>query len=180
MQNNLNRRHFLSAVTAGVSILPFLGLSGCRQEKEKPSEKKLFTNPKLELLDLALQHEYGAIVQYSNHAGTIAALTDKVDKTILEQFEQIIFDEVQHAVTLSKILMNNKVTPTISVWPPQTATNAVDMLQKDILSEEGAIQLYEQISTLDLSDDERQIIEMIGNAEVYHQETFSEIKDLLS
>ncbi len=180
MSDNLSRRHILSAIGTGISLLPFLGLTGCNQEKEVLTEKKLFTDPKLELLDLALQHEYGAIVQYSNHAGIISSLAKENDSEVKEQIEHVIFDEVQHAILLSNILTNNGVTPTISVWPPQTAEKPLDMIKKDIMAEHGAIKLYEQISSLDLTDSERDIIETIGNAEVAHHAMFSQLVDELT
>lgn len=180
MQDNINRRLFLSTVGAGISLLPLLALTSCRQEEKILPEKKLFTDPKLELMDLALQHEYGAIVQYSNHAGIISTLESNGDSSFKDRVKQIIADEVHHAILLSNILTRNDVTPTISVWPPQTAKKPVDMLQKDILAEKGAIDLYEQISTLDLNDYEKEVIDTIAHAELIHYHIFSELMEELA
>lgn len=180
MKDDLNRRHFLATIGAAASCLPLLSLVGCKQEKTAPPKKKIFTDPKLELLDLALQHEYGAIVQYSNHAGIIFADTGGKDTTIMDRIEQIIADEVHHAILISNILVKNKATPTISIWPPQTAPDPLVMLQKDVMAEEGAIDLYEQISTLDLSDYERETVDTISNTEIMHRDVFSDLMDLLT
>jgi len=157
MQDDSNRRQFLSTVGTGISLLPLLALTGCNQREELLPEKEIFSDPKLELLDLALQHEYGAIVQYSNHAGIISAIVSDKDSSFTDRVQQIIADEVHHAILLSDILTRNNVTPTISVWPPQTCENTAEMLQKDIIAEIGAIKLYEQISSLKLNDYEKEM-----------------------
>ncbi len=72
MGERISRRAFLSM---GVGLLTFpaaVQISGCRGNGQGEPEKKIFLDPKFELLDLALQHEFGAIVQYGNHAGVIA------------------------------------------------------------------------------------------------------------
>jgi len=180
MQDGINRRLFLSTIGVGISLLPLLTLTGCRQEEKSILEKKLFTDPKLELLDLALQHEYGAIVQYSNHAGIISTLESDRNSSVKDRVEQIIVDEIHHAILISNILTRNDVRPTISVWPPQTAKKPVDMLQKDIMAEKGAIKLYEQIGTLNLNDYEKEVIDTIVSAELGHHDIFSELIEELA
>jgi rubrerythrin len=124
------------------------------------------------LLNLALKHEHGAIVQYANHAGLISAnLGGKYTQTI----QSIINDEVGHAITLARELKKAGLNPTLAVWPPKTGTNASQLLAQDVAAEKGAVDLYGQILSLKLSNDLTASIEAIQQAEMVHRETFSTI-----
>jgi rubrerythrin len=130
MCDRVNRRVFLS-VGIGLLTLPAVAqISGCKGNDQREPERNIFSDPKFELLDLALQHEFGAVVQYINHAGVITALNSDPGDTITKTFEKIICEEVRHSIHLSDILKKNDIEPTVAVWPPQTAATALDMVQK--------------------------------------------------
>ncbi len=171
----MDRRSFLT-ITAGFFTLPVIAqLSGCKGNEQSESEKKIFPDPKFELLDLALQHEFGAVVQYGNHAGVIAALKRDPGGSIRAVVKGIIGEEVNHAILLTNILKKHNIDPTVAVWPPQTAVTAGEMIQKDIAAESNAIKLYQQILTLDFDDQTKRIIEAIMLSEGAHHQMFTEI-----
>lgn len=176
MENGSNRRNFLASAAAGITLLPLVNfLSGCRQEEKSIPKKKIYADPKLELLDLALQHEFGAVVQYSNHAGVIAALNHDKTGYLRDQVQTIIADEVEHAIEISEILKKNNLQPSVTVWPAQLGETPKEMLEKDIKAEEGAMKLYEQILALPLNDMEKRIIEQIALSEEMHFTTFTSL-----
>lgn len=174
MDERVSRRAFLS-IGVGLLTLPAVAqISGCRGKGQSEPEKKIFPDPKFELLDLALQHEFGAIVQYGNHAGVITALSDAGD-TLAKSFEEIICNEVHHSIHLSNILKKNGIEPTVAVWPPQAAATPVEMVQKDLAAESGAIDLYQQILEKDFDDPTKEIIEKLLNSEKAHHHYFSKL-----
>lgn len=95
--------------------------------------------PFVSLCNIAIAHEYGAIVQYINHSGLIA------DRKIKEILQENMLDEILHARRLTEILVKEGATPTISVWPPQTGKELKVLLEEDIEGENAAIKLYTQI-----------------------------------
>ena len=103
--------------------------------------------PFVSLCNIAIAHEYGAIVQYVNHSGLIT------DKKIKEILEGNMFDEILHARRLTEILVKEGATPTISIWPPQTGKELKVLIEEDIEGENAAIKLYTQI--LDLPESKR-------------------------
>jgi len=181
MYQNLNRRTFLT-LGASLLTLPLISqLSGCQADnKQQPEKKKVFSDYKFELLDLALQHEFGAVVQYGNHAGIIAALKKDSTGSINTIIRDIIGQEVHHAIQLTDILKKHDIEPTVAVWPPQTAETTEEMIKKDIAAEAGAIKLYQQILTLDFNDQTKRLIETIMEAEATHHHMFNEILPELS
>jgi rubrerythrin len=175
MSERVNRRGFLS-MGAGLLTLPAVAqICGCRDNGQSEPEKKIFPDPKFELLDLALQHEYGAVVQYSNHAGVIKALNSDPGGTIAKTFEEIICHEVRHSIHLSDILRKNNIEPTVAVWPPQTAATPMEMAQQDLAAEGGAIALYQQILEQDFDDPTKGIIEKLLLSERAHHHYFSKL-----
>ncbi len=175
MFDYLSRRTFLTT-GAGFLALPVIAqLSACKGNEQAAPEKKIFSEPRFELLDLALQHEFGAIVQYSNHAGIIAALGQDPKGSVGKLIKEVIDNEVEHSILLTTILKKNGIEPTIAVWPPQTAATANEMIKKDIAAEMGAVKLYQQILTLDLDDQTKRIIETILQSEEMHHHIFTGI-----
>ncbi|MEJ2157321.1 MAG: ferritin-like domain-containing protein [Desulfobacteraceae bacterium] len=175
MDERISRRALLS-IGVGLLMLPAVAqVSGCRDNDQSEPEKKIFPDPKFELLDLALQHEFGAIVQYGNHAGVIAAVNRDPGGAIGESFKKIISDEVEHSVHLSDILKKNGIDPTVAVWPPQTAATLLEMVQKDLAAESGAIVLYQQILEKDFDDPTKRIIEKLLFSEKSHHHYFSKL-----
>jgi rubrerythrin len=160
----------------GLLTLPAVAqISGCRDNDQSEPEKRIFSDPKFELMDLALQHEFGAVVQYSNHAGVITALKTDPDGTIAKTLEEIICHEVHHSIHLSDIMKKNGIEPTVAVWPPQPAATPVEMVQKDLAAESGAIALYQKILKQDFDDPTKRIIEKLLIHEQAHHKLFSEL-----
>jgi rubrerythrin len=173
--NQLNRRTFLS-VSSSLFALPVLAqLSGCSEEQQPRSSSKSFVEPKFELLDIALQHEFGAVVQYGNHAGLAAASGKDTSGSIGRIIREIIAQEVHHAIYLTEILKKNGFEPTVAVWPPQTAATPEKMMEKDIAAEKGAITLYQQILEQDFDDQTKKNMEEFLQAEMVHQQMFARI-----
>jgi rubrerythrin len=162
----------------GAGLLTLSAVSqiiGCKGNDQSKPEKKIFSDPKFELLDLALQHEFGAVVQYSNHAGVIKALNSDPSGTIAKTFEEIICHEVHHSIHMSDILKKSGIEPTVAVWPPQTAATPVEMMQQDLAAESGAVALYQQILEQDFDDPTKRIIEKILISEKTHHHYFSKL-----
>jgi len=103
--------------------------------------------PFVSLCNIAIAHEYGAIVQYINHSGLI--LDEKIRKTL----EENMYDEIVHARRLTEILVKEGATPTVSIWPPQTGRELKRLIEEDIEGENAAIKLYTQI--LDLQESKK-------------------------
>lgn len=99
------------------------------------------------LCNIAIAHEYGAIVQYINHSGLIS--DEKIKKTL----EGNMYDEIVHARRLTEILVKEGANPTVSLWPPQTGKEIKKLIEEDIEGENAAIKLYTQI--LDLQESKR-------------------------
>ena len=174
------RRVFLSAGAWLLALPLAVQLAGCRSSERPEPDKKIFTDPKIELLDLALQHEFGAVVQYCNHAGVLGAIGQDVDGSTRNTIEQIIGQEVHHAVLLTEILKKYDVEPTVAVWPPQTAVTAEMMIEKNIATENGAIRLYEQLLTFGFDDQTKKTIELLLRSEETHLSIFRDMLPELS
>ena len=127
-------------------------------------------------LALALQHEHGAIVQYTNHCGKLAAWKlESQARTV----HSIVGDEAEHAQRLVQMLYETGVEPTLAVWPPQTSNAAEQLLQQDINAEKGAISLYNEILNENVSPSMRRNIEWMLEQEIQHKGTFEKIKKKL-
>ncbi|SDB18861.1 hypothetical protein SAMN05660653_00945 [Desulfonatronum thiosulfatophilum] len=125
-----------------------------------------------ELMTLALQHEHGAMVQYANHAGL---LSHWVNPTFAKTIQEIIADEVDHAVTLVNVLIASGVTPTLAVWPPRSGVAPRQLVLLDIAAEQGAVDLYSEILEHDLSQPLRARITAIRDAEILHRNIFNDL-----
>lgn len=175
MLTHINRRRFLSLGTSFLTLPMVAQLFGCGGSENPEPEKKIFKDPKFELLDIALQHEFGAIVQYGNHAGIIQSLDKDAGKSKgkCKVIENIIGHEVHHAILITDMLKQNGIEPTVAVWPPQTAATPDEMIQKDIAAETSAIKLYQQILSLDFDDRIKKSIETIKLSEEMHHNMFT-------
>jgi bacterioferritin len=101
----------------------------------------------VDLCNLAISHEYGAIVQYTNHSGLIA--NKKITAVLVKNMQ----DEIFHARRITEILVKEGATPTVAMWPPQTGKSIKILLEEDINGEIAAIKLYQKI--LDLSESKK-------------------------
>ena len=160
----MNRREFI--YTSLLISFPFLiDISGCK----KKSDKVYQTNPIIDKLNLAIEHEYGAIVQYTHHAG----ITE--NKSFKKVIPQIVVQEVNHAILISNIIKKLGNIPALNIWPPQSGKNFKENLKKDILAEKNAIQLYEEILKLNLSNEDKKIISKIIKNEENHLKIFRKL-----
>jgi rubrerythrin len=175
MDECVSRRAFLSTGAGLLTLSAVAQISGCKDNGQSNTEKRIFPDPKFELLDIALQHEYGAVVQYSNHAGVIKSLNSDPSGTITKTMEEIICHEVSHAIHLSDILKKNGIEPTVAVWPPQTAATPVEMAQQDLAAEKGAIALYQQILEQEFDSPTKQTVEKLLFSEKNHHHYFAEL-----
>ncbi len=128
--------------------------------KPAKATENLFVN----LCNIAIAHEYGAIVQYINHSGLINI--KEVDDILLSNMK----DEVEHARGLTSILVMEGATPTVAAWPPMTGKSIKELLEEDIKGEEAAINLYSQILSLQESKRYRDKIAKYLKREKTHRE----------
>ena len=157
----MKRRDFVKLVFGALS--PFVV-----QLKPKEAYSR-FSQPFISLCNLAISHEYGAIVQYINHSGLIA---DSNIKKILEKNMQ---DEIVHARKLTEILVKEGASPTVAIWPPQTGKGLKKLIEEDIEGENAAIKLYSQILDLPESKKYRDVIYSFLKREEVHRSRLVEI-----
>jgi len=128
----------------------------------------------VDLCNLAISHEYGAIAQYINHAGLIA------DKRITNVLEKNLQDEVFHARKITEILVKEGATPTVAMWPPQTGKDVRTLLEEDINGEIAAIKLYQKILDLPESKKYRNHFSSFLEREKLHRSRLMELLDVVS
>ncbi len=181
-QNLFSRRLLVKAGLTWGALNLFLPKS-LFASNNRESEKGISNNrdedsSKLyKMMNLALKHEYGAIVQYTNHAGLISAmLGDKYFRTM----QSIIQDEVRHAYVLTRELKRLEENATLAVWPPKSSEDPQDMISQDIAAEEGAVELYAQIMSMDAEERLMEKISPMQAAEKEHREIFSNILEEIS
>ncbi|WP_045212948.1 ferritin-like domain-containing protein [Desulfonatronovibrio magnus] len=160
----ISRRTLLKSGACAAGLL----LTGAKIVWAASPESK-YSRELTELLNLALQHEHGAFVQYANHAGLLSYWLDSNHATAIKA---IIADEVEHAVILSNALKKSGAEPTLAVWPPQTGDTPSRVLIQDIAAEQGAVNLYSRILDFDMDDDLRNNLENIVRSEQSHKEIF--------
>lgn len=128
----------------------------------------------VDLCNLAISHEYGAIVQYINHSGLIA------DKKITDVLAKILQDEIFHARRITEILVKEGATPTVAMWPPQTGKSVRALLEEDINGEIAAIKLYQKILDLPESKKYRDDFLSFLEREKLHRSQLMELLDAVS
>jgi bacterioferritin len=160
-------------------ILKFLlgSLAGAVVVKPVKSEASLSLNSESEFVSLcnvAISHEYGAIVQYINHAGLIN------DKGVESLLLSNMGDEVIHARELTRLLVKEGAQPTVAVWPPQTAKELKELIREDIQGETSAIELYQKILDLPESKKYRDLISSFLKREELHRERLKRLLNAIS
>ncbi len=130
-----------------------------------------------ELMILALQHEHGAFVQYSNHTGLLSLW---LERDVTSTYKSIISDEVQHAIVLVQALQASGAEPTLAVWPARSGDAPEVLLQQDIAAEENAVDIYQQILELNPEAGLQKEIESIKESERGHQEIFESMLQEIS
>ena len=159
----MKRRDFIIKSSFLFTLPVLFKLNSCKHNKK--GEK--YQNPEIRKLNLAIEHEYGAIVQYSHHAGITK------NKKFKHIIHHIISQEVSHAISMAEIVKRLGYKPTLNIWPPQDAKNFKEILKEDILVEKNAIELYESILKLkELNKNDKKIIEKIIKHEENHLKIF--------
>ena len=126
------------------------------------------------MCNLAISHEYGAIVQYTNHSGLIA------NKKITDVLKRNLQDEIFHARKITEILVKEGATPTVAMWPPQTGKSVRTLLEEDINGEIAAIKLYQKILDLPESKKYRDHFSSFLEREKLHRFRLMELLDVVS
>ena len=95
----------------------------------------------LKELNLDLEWEYAAAVQYTQHAATLhGAEYDSIQKELLVHAQQ----EMQHAVMVSDHIDFLGGVPTIEVELREISADNVEMLKQDLVGENRAIERYKE------------------------------------
>jgi bacterioferritin len=93
----------------------------------------------IDLLNMDLELEYSAAIQYINHA---AVMTGAAYGDIIKELKVHANEEVQHAMTLSDQIDYLGGSPSVNVGKIQTSKDNREMLQQDLDGEEDAIKRY--------------------------------------
>ncbi len=157
----MERRKFLKYIFGGLApfVVPVKSLSAVK-------ESNLFVS----MCNIAISHEYGAIVQYINHAGYVEE-RNKVQSVLLSNLQ----DEIFHARKITSLLVKEGATPTVSIWPPQTGKTLQQLLEEDINGESAAIKLYQKILDMPESKRYRDLFYSFLKREELHRSRLTEL-----
>ncbi|MBN2593745.1 MAG: ferritin-like domain-containing protein [Sedimentisphaerales bacterium] len=98
------------------------------------TQKKL-----VELLNMDLELEYSAAIQYINHA---AVMTGAAYGDIIKELKIHANEEVQHAMILADQIDYLGGSPSVDVGKISTSEDNDEMLRQDLAGEEDAIKRY--------------------------------------
>ena len=93
----------------------------------------------IDLLNVDLELEYSAAIQYVNHA---AVMTGAAYGDIIKEIKIHANEEIQHAMILADQIDYLHGSPTINVGKIQTSEDNDEMLRQDLDGEEDAINRY--------------------------------------
>ncbi|MHC4388599.1 MAG: ferritin-like domain-containing protein [Planctomycetota bacterium] len=91
------------------------------------------------LLNLDLELEYSAAIQYINHA---AVMTGAAYGDIIKELKIHANEEIQHAVVLADQIDYLRGAPSVNVGKIRTSEVNDEMLQQDLDGEQDAIKRY--------------------------------------
>jgi len=94
----------------------------------------------LELLNMDLELEYSAAVQYINHT---AVMSGAAYGDIIKELKVHANEEIGHAMTLSDYIDYLGGSPSVNVGTVRTSKDNIEMLQQDLAGEEDAIRRYQ-------------------------------------
>ncbi len=175
VQQALSRRSLLRGAAGAFGLfLAAPGLSWADQGQQQNGQGSL--SQVQELLTVALQHEHGAFVQYANHAGIMSL---SLEQDVSSLYQEIIADEVGHAISLVRALQASGAEPTLAVWPARSHQDPAELLFQDVAAEENAVELYQKILELDLDSGLQNEIHLILEQEVDHLKVFSDMLESL-
>ena len=93
----------------------------------------------MELLNMDLELEYSAAIQYINHA---AVMTGAAYGDIIKELKIHANEEIQHAMILADQIDYLGGSPSVDVGKISTSKNNTKMLEQDLAGEEDAIKRY--------------------------------------
>lgn len=118
----------------------------------------------LDLLNMDLELEYSAAIQYINHA---AVITGAAYGDIIKELKIHANEEIQHAVVLADQINYLGGSPSVGVGKILTSKDNDEMLQQDLDGENDAIKRYkarieqaEQLKEFALAQQLRTILAM--------------------
>ncbi|MHC4062238.1 MAG: ferritin-like domain-containing protein [Planctomycetota bacterium] len=118
----------------------------------------------VDLLNMDLELEYSAAIQYINHA---AVMTGAAYGDIIKELKIHANEEIQHAMTLADQIDYLGGSPSVSVGEILTSEDNNQMLRQDLDGEEDAIRRYktrveqaEQLKEFALAQQLRTILAM--------------------
>ncbi|MHC4174835.1 MAG: ferritin-like domain-containing protein [Planctomycetota bacterium] len=93
----------------------------------------------MDLLNMDLELEYSAAIQYINHA---AVMTGAAYGDIIKELKIHANEEIQHAMVLAEQIDYLGELPSVNVGKILTSKDNDEMLQQDLDGEEDAIKRY--------------------------------------
>ncbi len=122
------------------------------------------TEKLIDFLNVDLELEYSAAIQYINHA---AVMTGAAYGDIIKELKIHANQEIQHAMILADQIDYLRGSPTVDVGAIRTSQDNDEMLQQDLDGEEDAIRRYkkrveqsEQLKEFALAQQLRNILAM--------------------
>ena len=101
--------------------------------------KKITKAELIKLLNKDLGLEYTAMVQYTQHQGTLkGAIYQSIQKELAIHAQE----ELQHAIILAAQIDYLGGVPTVDMPPAKTSRDSVTMLKQDLAGENDAIARY--------------------------------------
>jgi len=97
------------------------------------------TEKLIDLLNMDLELEYSAAIQYINHG---AVMTGAAYGDIIKELKIHANEEIQHAMVLADQIDYLRGSPTVVVGKIRTSEENDEMLQQDLDGEEDAIKRY--------------------------------------
>src|SRR5438093_13344469 len=128
----------------------------------------------IELLNKALAVEYSALIQYSPFAALIQGPDRKLYK---EVFEDSSKESREHAQIVSDLIVSIGGTPTIETARIRQATDAKEMLQHALATENEALDTYQKAH--DALEGESGLKYMLEERVIAEQEDVWEVEKLL-
>ena len=93
----------------------------------------------IDLLNMDLELEYSAAIQYINHA---AIMTGAAYGDIIKELKVHVNEEIGHAIILADQIDYLGGSPSVNVGKIKTSEDNNEMLQQDLDGEEDAIKRY--------------------------------------
>jgi len=97
------------------------------------------TEKLIELLNIDLELEYSAAIQYINHS---AVMTGAAYGDIIKELKIHANQEIGHAMVLADQIDYLQGLPTVEVGDIHTSSDNIEMLEQDLAGEEDAIRRY--------------------------------------